>query len=48
MSGIKDEGNGNAIVGISDFAQTQLGDIVFIEIETHGETLQRRGIYGYH
>jgi len=43
---IKDEGNGIAIVGISDFAQTQLGDIVFIEIETQGETLAKEEVFG--
>jgi glycine cleavage system H protein len=28
-----------AVVGITDFAQGELGDIVFVEIETVGETL---------
>ncbi|HON70003.1 MAG TPA: glycine cleavage system protein GcvH [Tenuifilum sp.] len=43
---IKDEGNGIATVGVTDFAQTQLGDIVFIEIETQGETLAREEVFG--
>ena len=43
---IKDEGNGMATVGVTDFAQTQLGDIVFIEIETQGETLAREEVFG--
>jgi len=33
-------------VGITDFAQGELGDIVFIEIETLGETLQKEEIFG--
>jgi glycine cleavage system H protein len=30
-----------AYVGVTDFAQGELGDIVFIEIETVGETLAK-------
>ena len=33
-------------VGITDFAQNELGDIVFIEIETLGETLQKEEVVG--
>lgn len=36
----------NAYVGITDFAQGELGDIVFIEIETVGETLKREEVFG--
>lgn len=43
---IKDEGNGMATVGVTDFAQSQLGDIVFIEIETQGETLVKEEVFG--
>ncbi len=35
-----------AIVGITDFAQGELGDIVFIEIETEGETLDKDEVFG--
>ncbi len=42
---IKVEGS-NAIVGVTDFAQSQLGDIVFIEIETVGETLKKEEVFG--
>lgn len=42
---IKVEGN-EAVVGITDFAQSQLGDIVFIEIETEGETLEMEEVFG--
>lgn len=33
-------------VGVTDFAQGELGDIVFIEIETLGETLKREEVFG--
>jgi glycine cleavage system H protein len=35
-----------AIVGITDFAQKELGDIVFVEIETVGETLDKEETFG--
>lgn len=35
-----------AIIGVTDFAQGELGDIVFIEIETEGETLEREEVFG--
>jgi len=39
------EGN-MAYVGVTDFAQGELGDIVFIEIETIGETLAKEEVFG--
>ena len=30
-----------AVVGITDFAQGELGDVVFVEIETEGEDLEK-------
>ena len=35
-----------AIVGITDFAQNELGDIVFIEVETIGEQLDKEETFG--
>lgn len=35
-----------AIVGITDFAQSELGDIVFVDIQTEGETLRREEVFG--
>ena len=35
-----------AYVGITDFAQGELGDIVFVEVETIGETLAKEEVYG--
>ncbi|MDA3880634.1 MAG: glycine cleavage system protein GcvH [Prolixibacteraceae bacterium] len=42
---IKVEGD-IAVVGITDYAQTELGDIVFVEIETEGETLAQDETFG--
>jgi glycine cleavage system H protein len=33
-------------IGITDFAQGELGDIVFLEIETLGETLKQEEVFG--
>lgn len=33
-------------VGITDFAQGELGDVVFIEIESLGETLEKEEVFG--
>lgn len=35
-----------ATVGITDFAQGELGDIVFVEIETKGQTLAKDSTFG--
>jgi glycine cleavage system H protein len=35
-----------AIVGITDFAQGELGDVVFIEIETVGKNLSKETVFG--
>ncbi|MEM0939242.1 MAG: glycine cleavage system protein GcvH [Bacteroidota bacterium] len=35
-----------ATVGITDFAQGELGDIVYVEIETEGETIDAGEIFG--
>jgi glycine cleavage system H protein len=35
-----------ALVGITSFAQGELGDIVFVEIETEGETLDKGETFG--
>jgi len=39
------EGN-IAVIGVTDFAQSELGDIVFVEIETLGQTLEANEIFG--
>ncbi len=35
-----------AYIGITDFAQGELGDIVYLEIETVGETLAKEEVFG--
>lgn len=42
---VKLDGN-VATVGITDFAQNELGDVVFIEVETEGETLDKEETFG--
>jgi glycine cleavage system H protein len=42
---VRIEGN-DAYIGITDFAQGELGDIVYVEIETEGEELAHEEIFG--
>ncbi len=35
-----------AVIGITDYAQGELGDIVFVEIETEGENLSKGDVFG--
>jgi glycine cleavage system H protein len=35
-----------AIVGITDFASKELGDIVFVEVETVGEEIEKEDVFG--
>lgn len=35
-----------AVIGITDFAQGELGDIVYVEVETVGETLEAEEVFG--
>ena len=42
---IKLEGN-VATIGITDFAQSELGDIVYVEIETKGKSLTAETVFG--
>jgi len=42
---LKVEGN-VAIVGITAFAQGELGDIVYVEVETEGEELDQEEVFG--
>jgi glycine cleavage system H protein len=42
---IKIDGD-TAIVGITDFAQGELGDIVYVEVETLDETLEKDEVFG--
>ncbi|MEQ9303093.1 MAG: glycine cleavage system protein GcvH [Marinoscillum sp.] len=42
---VKLEGD-EATIGITDFAQGELGDIVYVEIETEGESLNSGEVFG--
>ena len=35
-----------ATVGVTDFAQSELGDIVYVEVETLDETLEKEEVFG--
>jgi glycine cleavage system H protein len=42
---IRVEGN-EAFVGITDFAQSELGEIVFVDVDTVGETIAQGDVFG--
>lgn len=42
---IRVEGN-TAVIGITDYAQGELGEIVFVEVETVGESLEEGTVFG--
>jgi glycine cleavage system H protein len=42
---IRIEGD-EAVIGITDFAQSELGDIVFVEVETEGEEVDVEDVFG--
>jgi len=42
---IRFEGD-TAFVGITDYAQSQLGDIIFVDITTQGETIGKEEVFG--
>lgn len=42
---IRIEGD-SAVVGITDFAQGELGDIVFVDIKSEGQALDREAVFG--
>ncbi|MCC7465023.1 MAG: glycine cleavage system protein GcvH [Saprospiraceae bacterium] len=43
---IRVESGNVAYVGITDFAQGELGELVYIEVETVGQTVDANGIFG--
>lgn len=42
---IEDDGT-TATIGITDFAQGELGDIVFVELEPEGTAVEKDGVFG--
>ncbi len=43
---IRVDEDGVATVGITDYAQSELGDIVYVDVETAGETLSQEEVFG--
>lgn len=43
---IRDNGDGTATIGITDFAQSELGDIVYVELNDIGETYGKDDVFG--
>lgn len=43
---IRIEEDGTAVIGITDFAQHELGDIVFVDVATTGQTLKQGDVFG--
>lgn len=37
---------GEAYVGITDYAQSELGEIVFVDVDTVGETVEQGAVFG--
>lgn len=35
-----------AVIGITDFAQSELGEIVYVDVDTVGETIDRNEVFG--
>ena len=42
---IRVEGN-DVVIGITEFAQSELGAIVYVEIETEGDTIDKEAVFG--
>ncbi|CAN5525057.1 glycine cleavage system protein GcvH [soil metagenome] len=43
---IRIEDDGTAVVGITEFAQNELGDIIFIDVNTVGQSLAKGDVFG--
>lgn len=43
---VRDNGDGTVTVGITDFAQGELGDIVFVELEPEGSEFEQDDVFG--
>ena len=43
---VKPQEDGIVLAGITDFAQSQLGEIVYVEVETEGESINQDQIFG--
>lgn len=43
---VRDNGDGTVTIGITDFAQGELGDIVFVELEPEGSEFEQDEVFG--
>lgn len=43
---VRIENDGTVIVGITDFAQSELGELVYVEVDTVGETIAKDEVFG--
>lgn len=43
---VKDNGDGTVTIGITEFAQSELGDIVFVELEPEGTEVDKDDTFG--
>ncbi|MEM9545437.1 MAG: glycine cleavage system protein GcvH [Bacteroidota bacterium] len=43
---VRIEGDGIVVVGITDFAQSELGELVYVEVDTIGEELDKDEVFG--
>lgn len=43
---VRDNGDGTATIGVTDFAQSELGDIVFVELEPAGSEFDQDEVFG--
>jgi glycine cleavage system H protein len=43
---VRDNGDGTVTIGITDFAQSELGDIVFVELEPEGSEFDKDEVFG--
>ena len=43
---VRVEGDGVVVVGITDFAQSELGELVYVEVDTIGEELDKDEVFG--
>ncbi|MCH1437730.1 MAG: glycine cleavage system protein GcvH [Flavobacteriales bacterium] len=42
---VRIEGN-HIVIGITDFAQKELGDIVYVDVDTEGEVVEKEAVFG--
>lgn len=43
---VRVEADGVVVIGITDFAQSELGELVYVEVDTVGETIAKDEVFG--